>query len=134
MQKRRRSGAHDLAINGSQAEKSTWEAFRFGIFWNPRRAVKAVLLPLFGNRNQPERGNMARSAARWRPVAIALRFHRSCFVGEALLRLSAVGLGAKRVLPYYDTVLFGLLLPAGPLIAGKSRSVGYVTDATLLLR
>jgi hypothetical protein len=40
MQKRGRSGAHDLAVNGTQAEKSTWEAFRFGIFWNPCRAEK----------------------------------------------------------------------------------------------
>ena len=26
MQKRGRSGAHDLAVNGTQAEKSTWES------------------------------------------------------------------------------------------------------------
>ena len=80
MQKRGRSGAHDLAVDGTQAEKSTWEAFRFGIFWNPCRAEKTVLLPLFGSGNCPDRGNVARSDADGREAAIASRFHRSRFV------------------------------------------------------
>jgi hypothetical protein len=45
VQKRGRSGAHDLAVNGTQAENLRGKAFRFGIFWNPRRAEKSVLLP-----------------------------------------------------------------------------------------
>jgi hypothetical protein len=43
-------------------------------------------------------------------------------------------LGAKKAFLYYDTDIFELLLSAGPTVAGKSGSVGYVTDATLALR
>jgi hypothetical protein len=74
------------------------KAFRFGIFWNPRPAEKSVLLPLFGHGNYPDRGKLAQSVPRRRAAAIARRFHRSCFVGEALVRSSADEAGARREL------------------------------------
>jgi hypothetical protein len=35
------------------------------------------------------------------------RFHRSCFVGKALVRsVTGPGMGAKKVFLYYDTDIF----------------------------
>jgi hypothetical protein len=109
MQKWQRSGAHDLAVNGTQSEKSKGKAFRFGIFGTRSGVQKVRFCPCLAM-------EISRIRVVWPDAADEAgggRLRR-VFCEQSLGKVGlGAGFGAKKAFLYYDTDFFGSLLPAG---------------------
>jgi hypothetical protein len=108
-----------------KSEKSKWEAFRFGIFWNRIPAAQGAIALVWQRKFA---GFGSRDATR-RPTRIAVQvlFYEPSL---AMVRRGAAGdgwLGVKKAFLYYGTNFDVSLEPAPRMAGARPRFVRYIT-------
>ena len=112
-------------------EKSKWEAFRFGIFWNRIPAAQGSHRLCLAMHSPGVGRVMGR-----RPTRIPWQV-LFCEPSLAMVRRGAAGdgwLGVKKAILYYGTILDVSMEPALRMAGARPRFVRYLTYAAGLLR